>query len=319
MSDAMVVLTDDVLEAVIDPGQGCDFVSIRHLRTGTEVLFSTPWREHADAVREGRAAQVSYDPVGGYIERYRGGWNTLFPSAGPPKTVHGAPLGFHGESVLATWQVLETAPRELRLRHTLVSVPVTIERQIRLEGGSIRITDDLVNTSTVDLEVDLVSHPAFGGAFLDGRCTVATNAGRFHVDPETEGGVGAAGSVHTWPIVSTADGSTDLTDVPASGESRMAFGWLSEFAGAPWAAIANHDLGFEVRIDWDATHQPYAWFWQELNWGTGYPWHRRARAFAIEPSSTPTSGPDRRSVLVLRAGTTTSIPVNLTLNDIKEK
>lgn len=92
----------------------------------------------------------------------------------------------------------------------------------------------------------------------------------------------------------------------------MAFGWLSGF-DEPWAAITNHDLGLTVRMAWDGTHQPYAWFWQELNWMPGFPWYRRARAFAIEPSTTVTSGSSRRSVLVVQPRDSVRIPLSLTV------
>lgn len=319
MSDDFITLADGIVEVVVDAGRGADVLSVRHLDSDLDVLFSTPWREHADAIRLGVEPPRSHDPVAGYVEGYRGGWNTLCPNAGAPRSVHGAPVGFHGEAVHARWQVLAAEPQEVRLSTRLFTVPVSIERRLTVAAGSVLIQDEVHNESDVELEIDYVSHPAFGGAFLDGRCTVDTNAGSYHVDPDTQGGVGASGSRHSWPFVTPPDGHpVDLREVPAPGQSRMAFGWLADFDGTPWASITNHDLGLAVRIDWQGTHQPYAWFWQELNWMPTFPWHRRARAFAIEPSSTTTSGPDRRSVLSLAAGATVRLPVSLTLSDVKE-
>ncbi|KRA37676.1 MULTISPECIES: DUF4432 family protein [unclassified Nocardioides] len=315
----LITLADDDLEVVVDVGRGADILSLTHRRTAVDVLFSTPWRERADAIRAGRARPSSYDEVAVFLEQYRGGWNTLCPNAGPPRAVAGTPVGFHGEAATARWDVVARTDTELRLRLSLFSVPVSIERRMVLTGdGTLLIEDDVTNDGPDPLVIDHVSHPAFGGAFLDGRCTVETNARHYTADPETAGSFVEPGTEHAWPWA-TGDGHrVDLREVPPPGTERMAFGWLSGF-GDPWAAITNHDLGLTVRIAWDATHQPYAWFWQELNATQGFPWHRQARAFAIEPSSTITSGPDRASVLSLDPGQTVDIPLTMTLFETKDR
>lgn len=315
--DDLITLADDELEVLVDVGRGADILSLTHRRSAVDVLFSTPWRERADEIREGRTTPSSYDGVAVHLEQYRGGWNTLCPNAGPPRVIHGAPVGFHGEAVTARWEVVARDPAELRLRVSLFSVPVTIERRIALVGGgTLVIEDDVSNDAPDPLVIDYVSHPAFGGTFLEGRCTVETNARRYTADPGTDGSFVGPGTTHGWPWA----GDVDLREVPPPGTSRMAFGWLSDFEepATPLASITNHDLGLTVRIAWDGTHQPYAWFWQELNATPGFPWHRRARAFAVEPSSTTTSGPDRASVLALGPGQSARIPLTLTLLETKE-
>jgi len=303
-----IQLRSDDLEVVVDPGPGADITSLRDLRTGIDVLFRTPWADHAQAVRDGRAVPTTYDPVAGPLETYRGGWQLLCPVAGAPRPVHGAPTTFHGEAMAATWTVVESSDSTARLAVELYSVPVRIERSLDLAAGTLRITDQLTNLSDVDLELDYVSHPAFAGAFLDGRVRLDTGARRYTADPATEGSFVAPGSHHLWPIA----GETDLREVPKAGERRMAFGWLSDFA-AHWASITNLDLGLAVRLDWDGTHLPYAWFWQELNFGESWPWHRRARVIAIEPASTITGGDDRASVLRLAGGSTVQISHSITV------
>lgn len=316
--DDLVTLSDDGLAIVVDVGRGADVLSLRHQSSGVDVLFSTPWRPHADEIRLGLATPTTYDPVAGFVERYRGGWNTLCPNGGTPRLVHGAPIGFHGEAAVARWEVRGHGPADLRLRARLFSVPVCIERRITLTGGgSMSIEDEVSNESEVELEIDYVSHPAFGGTFLEGDCTVETNARCYTADPGTDGSFVGPGTEHAWPWAVDKEGNeVDLREVPPPGTSRMAFGWLSGFDD-PWASITNHDLGLTLRLSWDATHQPYAWFWQEFNWTPGFPWHRRARAFAIEPSSTTTSGPDRRSELVLQPRQTVRIPLTLTIHQTK--
>lgn len=306
---SLVTLTDAVVEIVVDPEHGADVLALRHVASGIDVLFSTPWRDHADQVVAGIAAPTSSDPVGAYLERYRGGWNTLCPNAGAPRSVHGAPQRFHGEAVNARWEVLARTGQSLRLRLELFSVPVVIERDIDVDNGSVAILDRVCNLSDVPLEIDYVSHPAFGGAFLDGVVSVDTNARAYTADPETDGASIPAGMTVSWT-------DAGLAALPA--DPQLAFGWLSEFDGRPWAAITNHDLGLSVRIAWDSSHLPFAWFWQELSWSDGFPWYRRARAFAIEPSSTVTSGPGRAKTLALAPHEALTLPITIAITKAEE-
>lgn len=313
MNLSLITLGDDVVEIVIDPTHGADVLTLRHRSSGVDVLFATPWRRHADEVIAGIRNPTTADPVGGYVERYRGGWNTLCPNAGPPRTVHGAPVGFHGEVVTARWNVVHTTAESAQLRLALFSVPVVIHREIRVEDGGVVVDDEVHNMSDVALDIDYVSHPAFGGRFIEGDVRIDTNARAFNADPATYGGPIDAGTTVAWP--GTTSG-VDLRSVP--GEPRSVFGWLSEFDGRPWAMVTNRDLGLAVRVTWDGEHLPYAWFWQELSSTEGFPWHRRARALAIEPASTPTSGPGRARTLHLEPRQCVSLRVAVCLIETEE-
>lgn len=307
------LVSPDVLVAV-DPGRGADVLSLVDRRTGTDVLFRTPWRERADAVRDGQRPSTSH-PVAGWLESYRGGWQTLCPSAGDPRSVHGAPVAFHGEASVVPWAVDDATATTARLSVELFSVPVRIDRTLALRGPELRLTDVLSNVGGTPLEIDYSQHPALGGAFLDGACRIETGAQRFTSDPESGTTVLEPGSEHAWPEATTVSGERlDLREVPPPGSSREVFGWLDRFAGH-WASVTNLDLGLAVRIAWDGEHLPYAWLWQELNATDAFPWYRRARALAIEPSSTQTSGPARRSALRLGPRAAVDLSVSVTLED----
>lgn len=314
-----VLLANDHLSLEIDPGRGADILTLTHAPSGLDVLFSAPWRSRANAVRDGRTAPSTSDATSGWLERYRGGWQLLCPNAGAPRVVHGAPVAFHGEASTIRWDVVRASPTAAYLRAELFAVPVIIDRTLTLAADrpSLTVVDTLHNLSDVDLEIDYVSHPAFGGVFLEGDCHIDTGARRFTADPDTEGNIADAGTSHEWPHVAGRGGTTfDLMELPAVGSRRMVFGWLSDFTDA-WATITNRDLGLTVRLEWDATRLPYAWFWQELNHSTGFPWFRRARVMAIEPSSTQTGGPERRSALTLPPYGSVEIPLTISLNESK--
>lgn len=294
----LLTLRTDELEVIIEPGRGADVRHLIHRPTGVDAFAATPWIAHADAVRSGRRAPSTYHHVARPLEQYAGGWQVLCPNGGAPRDVMGAPVSFHGEAWLAQWDVRDVAHDRASLHTELFSLPITIERDIRVRGAEVSIVDTLTNHSDVELvDVDYVSHPTLGGAFLDGRCTIDTGARAFTTDPGTQADLAPGGTLARWPLLDATDGRPfDMRDVPPPGHPHMLFGWLSDFS-THHAAVTNHDLGLTFRIAWDGTRMPYAWFWQELNYTTRFPWFRRARAMAIEPASTITSGPERRSVL----------------------
>lgn len=307
-----IELASDDIRVDIDPGRGADILALVDRRTGVDVLFRTPWRDRADAIRVGQAPSTT-DPTAGWLEGYRGGWQTLCPVAGDPAVVHGAPVSFHGEASIVPWTVDVTGADTARLHVDLFSVPLRIERVVAVDGPRLTVIDTLINLSSVDLRIDYVQHPAFGGPFLEGECVLDTGARMFVNDPAHDP-LFAAGQVIAWPMATALDGSqVDLREVPARGERRELFGWLEDFA-EPWASITNRDIGLTVRVEWDGEHLPYAWLWQELESTPTFPWYRRARAVAIEPASVPTGGVDRSSVVVVPASGRLPIGISVTLD-----
>lgn len=301
------VLSSDELRIEIDPGRGADLLSLVELRTGAEVLFSTPWRRRADLIRAGAVAAGSLDSEQSWLEQYRGGWQTLCPNAGLPRKYRGAVFGFHGEASVIPWTLVAATVSTARLTTELFTVPLTIDRYLNLTGGSLQIVDEIFNTCGQELTIDYSHHPALGGDFLDGECDVTTNAARYTADATN--------------VAQRIDGDlskSGMARLPAPGVPVKEFGWLSEFAGSgdAWAAVSNRTLGFTVRFSWDPGVLPYAWWWQEFTATPDFPWFARARVFAVEPSSTPTSGPHRVSALTLPAHSSLRIPLRLSIEQL---
>lgn len=307
----MIELSNQNISATIDPERGSDILSLVDRRSGIDVLFKTPWRARADAIRNGQR-RVFNDPWAGWLEQYRGGWQTLSPIGGDPRQVHLAPVAFHGEASVATWSVEAVTKNSVILSLEMFSVPVRIDRTITVTGQTISVVDTLTNLSSTALEIDYAHHPAFGGAFLEGNCRIETGARKFTSDESTTS-VEKPGSEYLWPMaISSAGEQMDLGQIPAAGSERELFGWLHDFSGN-WASIVNLDLGLAVELKWDGTHLPYAWFWQELNASDEFPWYKRARVIAIEPSSMQTSGSSRRSVLQLGPEGRCNISISISL------
>lgn len=313
MTQPTLSIESAALLVLIDPGRGSDILSIIHKKTGTEALFSTPWRDRADDIREGRSGTTTAGSMETWLEQYRGGWQTLCPNAGAARSLNGAPLGYHGEASASGWRVVDYRASGISLTTALFSVPLFIHRDIEVDANTVRVTDTLTNLSQHRIQFDYAHHPAFGGGLLEGPCTIETGAATFVNDFEA----GAAGiepnSRHDWPFVIRQNGdSIDLSMVP-DGPGRSVFGWLTDFAEHS-ASVTNHQLGITARLDWDGTHLPFAWLWCELNSSANWPWYGRARVIAIEPSSTPTSGPSRVGVIDLEAGGRLRLPISLTVS-----
>lgn len=298
-----VRLSSVELDVELDPGRGCDILSLVHAATSTELLFSSPWRDRADEIREGARQPLSADTYGSWIEQYRGGWQTLCPNAGPQRDYRGATLGFHGEASVVPWSLLESDGSSARLAVDLFTVPLHIERAVSVRGDCLQLVDELTNTSDESITVDYASHPAFGGDLLAAECTVTTNAAAFVPDPGL--------------VATTVDWPSHLGSLPGPGDSSGRFGWLEGFPeggdDAAWASVFNPVLGLGIRLSWDPVTLPYAWWWQEFTNSREFPWFGQARVFALEPSSTQTSGPSRRSAITIPARGSLRIPLRVSI------
>ncbi|MFM9151900.1 MAG: hypothetical protein ACKOPU_06495 [Candidatus Planktophila sp.] len=295
-----VTLKSGDLELVLDPGFGGDILSIKTVPKNQEILLKTPWADRAEGVITGEQRPFTSDPVAHWMEHYRGGWQMITPNAGHPREIHGAPVGFHGEAAISTWTVLESHPHHIRISLDLISIPVRIEREISLEKNQISIKDQITNLSSLDLEFDYSSHPAFGGTLLDGEVSIETSATKFTLDEESDSSHGVPGSTHQWPLIKNENGSNlDVSKLPTNGSNLWVFGWLSEFAGPKWYRVINKEKNLTFEMRWESQYLDFAWFWLEFNSSQGFPWFGRVRTFAIEPSSTQTSGKSRKSILNL--------------------
>lgn len=306
-----LILGDDMLRVVVDPGRGADVLSMV-VGGGVEMLFSTPWRARADALRAGLAHPMVSDSAAQWMEQYRGGWQTLCPNAGSARLHRSAPYGFHGEAASAVWTVKSASAVSAELSVELFTAPVRIVREVSVDSGRFVQRDRVVNLSRRDIDIDYSSHPAFGPGLLGGGAVIDTDARAFIADHEAAQPAIVPGSAHEWPWLTTASGSRrDLRVLPAAPAPAALFGWLTDFERG--RATVTAAVGIAVDLEWDARVLPYAWIWQELEQSDDFPWFGRARVMAIEPASTPTSGPGRARSLEIPAYGEVEIDITMTV------
>src|SRR5947207_2504917 len=101
----MVTLSSPSLTVVVDPARGAE---IRRI-AGTDrhnVLAAYDWEAPVPARRSASYGSSRLD----WLSGYRGGWQELFPNAGPECEVDGVPLPFHGEASASRWDVAARSP-----------------------------------------------------------------------------------------------------------------------------------------------------------------------------------------------------------------
>ncbi|VZO37968.1 aldose 1-epimerase [Occultella aeris] len=270
------------------PEKGCDLVSFVDARTGVDVLFRAPW---GIPPRASGAWNAADEPE--WLERYPGGWQVLCPNGGAASPAPGGGTwGFHGEASRIPWQVTGTGTDGqaawLTARTRLTAAPLRLQRTIRLDGAGVSITETCENTGPDPIGVMWSHHPAFGAPLLADGARITTGARTFLADAKSPGTHLSAGASGAWPLAVAADGSArDLSIVPGHDERVATFGYLTDLGtDGAWAEITNASLGLGVRLSWDETVWPHAWFWQELHASPGHPWWREAYVCAIEPAST---------------------------------
>ncbi len=283
-TDTVIRLRSDEIDVVLLPAKGADIYSFTDRASGIDVLFKTPW-----GWRDPRSLPAAADSQADWPARYAGGWQILFPNAGPERTVDGVRRGFHGEAAVVPWTVLEQDAAGTRLTVNLTTAPVRLERTVTVSGPDLHVVDSVQNLSADPVAYMRVQHPAFGAPFIDGHCRIDTSARTLIPDVQAPGTLLPADAVLDFP---DAGPQIDLRAVPAPDERREVFAALTDSTDAWFSIVSPSAGGFGVRMDWDAAVYPHAWFWQECHAGKGFPWFRRAYALAVEPANAlPGAGP----------------------------
>lgn len=278
-----IVLESDALRVAVNPAVGGTITGIVHKSSGLSVLGTTPW-DTIDTPLESFAAPDERT----WLTRYGGGWPLLFPNGGDACTFAGAFHGFHGEASISPWRAKATAAA-LRLARRFFTVPVSMQREITLNGDTMLICETARAEGAQPVRVMWGHHPTFGSDLLDGEFEIETGARSILADESYDPPANPLlpGAVGDWPVIAGKHGSCDLSR-PGQGNTahRVAsLAFLRDFDPA-WISIRRLDDAIAVALSWDAAVFPYAWLWCELGGTPEAPWHGRARLIGLEPSTT---------------------------------
>jgi hypothetical protein len=162
-----LTLANGVLGVTVLPDRGAEIVELVHEESGVDVLFHAPWGLAPPGAppREGAGGHA-------FLERYAGGWQELFPSAGDACRYRGRPIPFHGEVATLPWEarVVEEGPRAVAVAFSVActQTPFRLERLLRLASGSDTVVVDEVAVNESDEPAHLVwgHHCVVGPPFL---------------------------------------------------------------------------------------------------------------------------------------------------------
>jgi hypothetical protein len=273
-----ITLTSDALRVTITPERGADIVQVVDRATGTPLFAESP----TGNVRMGQG--LPPDSMAAWMRGYPGGWQLLVPNAGPEREHDGVRQGFHGEASLAPWDVRAMDTASCDLETYLLTAPLRLRRGVAVSGDTVTITDEIENLSPDAVETRIVQHPAFGAPFLDGESYVITSAANIVTDADAPGSLTLANVVGRPDDILEAGPQPGSIRLPAPGSGASLFAALTEFA-RPEATFCSPSRGLAIRLEWDGSVLPHAWFWIEANAGQGWPWFRRLYAIAVEPAN----------------------------------
>ncbi|WP_442576500.1 DUF4432 family protein [Microbacterium sp. F51-2R] len=271
-----ISISSEALTATITPERGADIVQIVDLATGTPLLAESP----TGLVRTPSAT----DSMSAWLRGYPGGWQLLVPNAGPEREHDGARQGYHGEASLAAWDVVAREPASCELEASLSTAPLRLRRRVAVTGDTLTVTDQIENLSPDAVETRIVQHPAFGEPFLDDRSYLMTTAETIVTDADAPGSLAGADIIGRPETVVEPGPVRGSMRLPGPGAGASLFAALTGFA-TPEVTFCSPTRGLAVRLAWDATVLPHAWFWIEANATSGWPWFRRLYAIAVEPAN----------------------------------
>ena len=273
-----VTLTGELLEVVVLPERGAEIHALRDRRSGVDVLFHAPW----GLAPPGAPPRAGADGHG-FLERYAGGWQELFPSVNDPTTYDGAAIPFHGEVALLRWTV---APDDGELVCSVEcrTAPLALERRMRLEGDALVIEETVTNVSERTAHFVWGHHCVVGPPFLERGCRLDAPARTVVTIPEMweDSARLAPGQRSEWPHAAARGGGTvDLRAVPGTEAGSHDDVYLTDLTGGH-VAVSNPRLGITFRLEFDLAVFRWIISWQPYGGARAEPL-AGADALGIEP------------------------------------
>jgi galactose mutarotase-like enzyme len=286
----LIVIENELLRIGVVPTKGADILEFRYKPRDLDVLWHAPQNLFPN----------EYEPVaardqGVFLDYFSGGWQEVFPNAGPATVYEGAALGQHGEVALLPWDVAVThdTAELVQVEFTVETnrTPFRLTRSMSLSSGSavLRMKERITNLGMQRLPYAWGHHPAFGAPFLSEGCVIETEscvvsqtayakdlARRFALQDRS-----------AYPNMESARGGVEPMNLVLGPQACTQDVLLCHELSAGWCAVRNPAEGLAVRLDWDKEIFPYLWMWQVYGGAFGYPYYGRVYTLAIEPFNCP--------------------------------
>ena len=285
-----VILENELLRITFLADQGSDIIEFLYKPKDIDFLWRSPLASRR--TRPFVPASPIHRP---FLDHYAGGWQELFPHAGPGTTYLKADLGFHGEVWGLPWEheIVKDQAEEVvvRFRVRTVRMPFYLEKSVslRTQESTLRFHEVVVNEGKTPLQFMWGHHPAFGPPFLDGHCVLDAPACRVQIGEE----------LLPWPVDFKGRDHSRLVPEESAGEVMKYLHDLRE----GWVALTNPNKLLGIGLVFDPRVFRYVWLWQEFEYTREYPWFGRAYVLGVEPhSSLPDAHQSGGSLLELAEG-----------------
>ena len=288
----MVSMENELLYLRIDQTQGGQIDEFVYKPKDIDVLFHYPFGRVIDS----DTALVKDED---FMDRYRGGWQELFPLISRSDFFHGSKIGMHGEAAMLPWNLKiledEVNATTICLSADMIKTPFHLEKTLymRERSNKLRIRETVTNTSMESLSFQWGHHPALGGRFLDGSCRIllpGNPEADFTVTELGKTSPIAPGKRGRWPELSDRNGKICRLDEVQPMESRQYLEFcLSELEGGSFI-VRNMNLDLDFGMTWDPNIFRHLWVWQMYGGGEGYPYYGRAYTLALEQWSSVPDG-----------------------------
>jgi Domain of unknown function (DUF4432) len=247
------------LQVTVLPGKGGDLCELVHRRTGVDVLFKAPWGLSPPGAPP-RAGSDGH----AFLENYEGGWQTLLPNTNDPCTYAGLDLPFHGEVCALPWSWSALGEDGLRLSVKCRLLPLRLERELRLDGAALTLSDTVTHTGDEPCHLVLGHHCVLGPPFLGDGCRLEADAGTIVTGSEAWEDTARLEPAQrsAWPVARLAGGGeVDLRDVPGPEAGSHDDVFLTDLRQGRLSVESPH-TGLRFRLSWDAAVFPWIVSWQ---------------------------------------------------------
>jgi len=266
---ASLRLRRGAVDAWVLPSEGGVLTSL--LISGRSVLAVTPWA-HEVTLRELPAMTEAE-----WVERWRGGWQLCFPSAGLADENSPWPRGFHGVASQAPWRVLSADDAHVSLEWR-DKYSLTATRTWRLMDAGVAVETVVRNDSQSNRPVVIAEHLVLGGDLLE---------------PLIADGAQLEIVLPTGTDIARLDYSGHPLGEPAPWPGQIDERWrvvdrdtparVAALVEVEPASVVIRGTHAEVTVSWHGL--PHALLWEELARSTEAPWNGEVVALGIEPTS----------------------------------
>lgn len=275
----MTVLREGAMLARVDPSHGAEVIDLVDLRTGRQLL--------------GRPPFGSKPPLGGELdeqewsERWRGGWQTCFPSYGMENTVGGARHGFHGRASNDPWEQVEGDGTSATFAWAGHGIRATkrIAAGGAAGGGCELRLETTLEAEDGDVPAIALEHLALGLELIEPEVVLELPEGPASELDADLGPVEPPADAPAWPEIGLLDGGVERGERWRLGDERSRLFVVRDVACGR-ARVTNAARGQVVELEWDAARLPHVVVWHEARVSGGL-WRGQTEVLCIEPCSVP--------------------------------